>query len=139
MAMNKTERALLDTYVTGMRQARALRWPEFEPPAPMTRAEIDLELAGPNAIEVERYSSTTRVFKGWYFNEYRGCVEPVGAAAVHYCYFDHTGMKVSGWTQAARIYRTREDALRALRHVMTVKAANELAAIDALIEKEVMG
>lgn len=131
MSMNKKEQAALDKAIADRDAARALRWPEYDKPSPMTDEEVS---AAPTIDVPTDWSGTRKAVPGWDYNEYAGEVFKVlrsgRAWAAHYV----EGQRPS-WSQHGRIFRTKADALRGLRYSLTVAYAEKLASIDRMIRE----
>lgn len=126
MTMNKTERATFDAAVAALESARSMRWPEYDRPQPMTGLEIE---AGLSSDE----TPGRRVCRGWFMNDYAEGSISYGASTGHsHCREFHTeAHRYNGFSQGmGAMYRTKKEALRALRYIMTEKYAAQLAVID---------
>ncbi|RWE46801.1 MAG: hypothetical protein EOS79_11465 [Mesorhizobium sp.] len=127
MAMNKTEQAAFEKLRNDLALARAMRWPSYPKPAPMSRAEIEANLIDGG----ERWGSSQKVARGWYQNAYSkrvtyGCSTVVS----HNIEGDTTSSQNMGV-----MYAIKADALRAMRLEMTEKFARDLAGVDRQIEE----
>jgi hypothetical protein len=129
--LTKPQREEFDRLTAERDMARALRWPEYTKPQPMTRAEIDLELKAGNTVQAPSdYRSGPRdVFVGWTFSTYRdGQVYKIGSDG-----HGHTHLSGS-WSQGGGlIYRHKVEAVAALRYEKTEEFAKALAAIDRMM------
>lgn len=128
MAMNRSERERLDRAEFEMRKARALRYPTDPKPRPMTEAEIKAACSHP----IKQYGITKLVAVGWFYNAYgvwvrKGCsdghLHSVGET-------DRLNTQTKG-----RMFRTEEEAWRALRHELIDDVASKLASVDQKIEE----
>lgn len=133
MAMNKTEQKRMADLDHALRLARALRWPDYPEPAPMSGAEIN-DSKAPGGFK--RYLRETQeremVARGWFVSTYQqgnvtyGCSNGVN--------HDRDGDSTS--TQGmGQMFRTEEEAYRYLRVLKTREYAEHLAKIDAEIER----
>jgi hypothetical protein len=126
MAMTKKEQEEMALLREARDMARAMRWPEYPCPARMTAAEI-------NAAKVPggvKHGSQQMVARGWFFWGTRvtyGCSDGIHHAVEG---------DVTTSQNAGRMFRTKLDALRAMRIERTIEVARELARIDAMIEAE---
>lgn len=127
MAMSKKEQQEVERLKAELAMARALRWPSFANPPTMTRDEIKEALV-PGGI---RYGSPCKVARGWFMNSHsRSVTYGCSDGYRHAREGDAPGSQECG-----RMYRTEADAWRAMRHEATLRAAKELADIDAQIER----
>lgn len=122
MAMTKTEQKRMADLEDALRRARAMRWPEYNMPAPMTEADIAANLVDGGI----KYSSPERVARGYFANSYSGRVTYGCSNGVHH--------STSGDTTTTQhmgvMYATEVDAWRAVRYEMTEKFAAQLAKVD---------
>lgn len=119
--MTKTEKAYVETLELGIKMAKALRWPEYNHPAPMTRAEIEAAKPSPDFSAVAR---------GWFAN-------PFGEGRVTYgcssgSLHSTEGEKTNSQTMGV-MYVTELDALKSIRLVLTERYAKHLAKLDERI------
>lgn len=136
MAMNKAERATYEGAVAALESARSMRWPEYDKPAQMTRDEIALELKGPNVVDAPSWNagSTRKAVVLWTYNTYSGLVSKIASDGNSTAGLRYDGKVSDGWSRSiANLYRTKEEALHALRYELTVKYAEQLARIDRMI------
>lgn len=127
MAMNKAEKAEMQA----LRVALALRMPDYPEPRPMTRDEI---LASRTVEAPGRYRSTDTqmVAQGWDWNRHNLSVTVIYSDGMY-----HARDGFSSWSQThGRLYRSKADALRAMRISMSKAFAEDLAKIDAQIAAE---
>ncbi len=121
MAMTKAEAARVETLELGIRLAKAMRWPEYNSPAPMTKAEI--EAAKPS----QAYGAVAR---GWFANSYGeghvtyGC----SSGTLHNIDGDKTNSQTMG-----SMYSCEIDAWRSIRLDLTEQYAKRLARVDEKI------
>ncbi len=119
MAMTKAERAEMERLREELALARALRYSGMQAPTM-------------NAIPTEG------VVNGWSFNAYTGGVERMWSEPNAHGYGAHPG--TNGERHASRdgrrTYATRREALIGLRLATEEQCAKKLAAIDALISRE---
>lgn len=130
MAMTKAEKARLEE----LEIALALHWPPYAAPEPMTREEIR---ANRVAVEPADQSVSWRheVCRGWFCNAHTGEVYEGWSDGMSH---NPRGWEVSLASQGmGRMYRTREDAAKALRLEMSQKFAAALARVDRIIRGEV--
>jgi len=125
MAMNKTEQAAFEKLRSDLALSRAMRWPDYPEPAPMTRAEIEANKVDGGM----KWGKPQKVARGWFQNAYdqrisHGCSDGHG----HDRHGDTTSSQGMG-----RMYATKADALRAMRIEMTENFAGRLAAVDRQI------
>ncbi len=131
MAMNKTEQKRMDDLEHALRLARALRWPDYPEPAPMTEAEIRANLA-PGGKKQFGNGDPEKVCRGWFVNSYQ-----TGRVS-HGCSngFNHSDSGDYTTTQNMGVmYPTELDAWRLLRCKKTREYAEHLAKIDAEIAR----
>lgn len=130
MAMTKAEKAEFDR----IRTHAALRWPMAAEPVPMTKEEI---LAGLSEVEVTNSSweKTRKVAVGWRENAHNGRVERVWSTG-HTCGTLFDG-KLSGGSQGmGTMYRTKAEAILAMRWDMCRDFARKLFAVDQMLEAD---
>ncbi|QWY83682.1 hypothetical protein [Rhizobium phage RHph_X2_26] len=123
MAMNKAERAEMDALKTELALERALRWPCYHKPVALSAMEID----------AWRERHGVEVMPGWFFNSYarrvtHGCTGRHGSDTQN-----PEGKYMS--RERSPMYRTKVEALMALRHALTLEHARGLAILDAEIEE----
>lgn len=133
MAMNKSEKAEMDRLRHDLALARAMRWPDYPRPAPMTREDIAANLIDGGM----KYGSPQKVARGWFvfshlggFSDGRvsyGCSDGIHHSAEG----DATTTK-----QMGVMYATKRDALHVLRLELTEKCAEILARVDRMIAEE---
>jgi hypothetical protein len=120
MAMNKAEKAQMEHLQTAL----ALCWPAYPCPQPMSVEEIKAA-----QIEglVERHGHKRSAAIGWFVNAYNSEVsQGLSDGHIH----DRSGNK--SWSQGAgTMYRTKQEALMAMRHEASRDFAAKLARIDA--------
>lgn len=118
--MNKKEQAYVAELEQRLRIQGALRWTE--------KVHHDLPVPG--------YGEKT---SGFYANTYNGEVRPawseMNAHATGYKSREEMG-RSSASQRGIPLYSTRLRALRGLRNALELEAAQRLAAVDVLIEKE---
>lgn len=127
MTMTKAERARMEMLEREARLARALRFPTDPVPQPMSIAEIKASLTD-GGMKSGHYE---KVARGWFFNSHvmqvsRGCSNGYSHSP--------TG-NVTTSQNGGRMYRTEAEAWRAMRHEKARQVAEDLAKIDARIEK----
>ena len=124
MAMNKKEQAEMDRLRSDLALARAMRWPSYPKPAPVTREWIDANLVDGGL----KYGKPQRVARGWFINSY---VSFVSAPHVTFGCSDGYNHDREGDTTAVQqmgcMYATKEEALQALRWEVTERVAAILA------------
>lgn len=132
MAMTKAEKAEMDALREARDMARALRWPEYPEPEPMSAEEIKANMT----FKMKpRYNNDQYACQGW-VAQLEGHFRPVPTVRKHFSNGVNNTSDPNGqnWSQNGGImYRTPEDALQKLRIEMTKDYAARLAAIDALI------
>jgi len=129
MAMTKAERQELENALTEAAMARALRFPTDANPKPMTRDEINQASTHDGRAS---WGGASKVARGWFYNAYAmrvtyGCSNGIN----HSTEGNQTSTQSCG-----RMYRTKVEALRAMRHEKVREVASQLAAIDKQIEDE---
>lgn len=119
MAMTKAERAVMDTLRDELALAKALRYSGLVEPERM-------------AIPDDGY------VKGWDFNAHSDEVDERWSerSSSGYGTYQTNPHLRSERRDGRRLYATRRDALIGLRLAMEKRCAKQLAAIDALIERE---
>lgn len=128
MAMTKKEQQMLDDLRKACDYARALRWPEYELPKPMPPDEVRAKMVTP----CMRYGKESLCTKGWSYNEYSRLVMPIWSDGVYHTTSDPTNG--GQWSHnAGTLYRTKADALRALRLALTISYSQELDRVDKLL------
>lgn len=125
MAMTKAEKAEMDRLREARDMARALRWPEYAEPEPISREEV-------RSFVGNGYSDT-KVMKGWFSNRHSevptlGCSNGIN--------HNPTGTERTTSQEPGVMYRTKLDALRVIRLAKTVQFARKLAELDAAIAAE---
>ena len=127
MAMNKKEQAEMDRLRSDLALARAMRWPSYPKPAPVTREWIDANLVD-GGMQMGRRQ---RVARGWFINSY---IDGYGSPRATFGCSDGYGHNSDGDTtttqKMGRMYATKEEALQALRWEVTERVAAILAGID---------
>lgn len=129
MSMNKTEQAHMATLEHALRLARALHWPTYAEPAPMTREEIE---AAKVPGGCRRYTSEPqRVALGWFGGTYdggnvrNGCSDGI----------NHGDGNTTTTQGMGRLFRTEAEAWRFVRMELTRQYAERLAKIDAKLQE----
>jgi hypothetical protein len=128
MAMTKAEQQRVANLEKALAAARALHWPTYAEPAPMTREEIEAaKVPGGN-----KYGSPQMVAFGFSANSYdKGSVGPMCSDGIHSGYGSE---RVTSTQGMGRMYRTEAEAWRVVRLELTRHYAQRLAEIDAMIE-----
>lgn len=133
--MTKAEKAQMDELRHLLMLSRALRFPDYPVPQPMSHDEIRRNLKpGGN-----KYGHQQMVTRGWFYNAY---LAPSGRRSNTVSYGCSDGVHhswqgdVTSSQGAGRMYRTKLDALHALRHELTAACAEVLAEIDETIAVE---
>ena len=127
--MTKAEKARMEELETAL----ALCWPGYQAPTPMTREEI-------NAAKVDlpsRSNSPMRTRQGavgWFFNAYNARLSRGWSDGMYHNSDSEFGDRAS--QQMGRMYRTREEAAKAMRLEMSRDFARKLAAVDRIIRGE---
>ena len=132
MAMTKKEKAHIDTLERELKSAIALKVPDYTKPEPLSSYEIR-ELKGNDTLVAV-----------WFFVEYQTYAYPGWTnGTCHYVDITQRGelpRNRAGWVQGAgRCYRSRKEALRALRWEHTRRAMSNLAYIDQLLTEGAAG
>ena len=128
MAMTKKEQAELQRLRDDLDLARAMRWPDYAQPAPMTEAEIKANLVEGGL----KYGSRQMVARGWFCAASTGRVTyGCSSGLFHSREGDTTNTQNMGV-----MYATKADALRAMRIEMTQAFARNLAEVDKQIMAE---
>lgn len=126
MAMTKGEKERMAQLERAVRLARAMRWPEYPMPEPLTEEQIKANLV-PGGLH---YGHTQMVALGWLANSHRPSVEAGCSNGTNH----GTGNTTS--TQGAgRLYASELEAWQAIRIAMTERHAEQLARVDAEIER----
>lgn len=122
--MTKKERELVEQLMAERDMARALRWPDYAMPTPMSEAEIRSRLT----VGGLKYGVPERVAIGW-FKNYNKVTQGCSNGISHNSNGDTANAQGAG-----HMYRSKVQALQALRHTVTAEYARHLASIDADIE-----
>ena len=132
MAMTKAEKAELEAARNSLALVRAMHFPDYPVPQPMTYEEIKASLVAGG----KRFGHTQMVARGWFYNANLGGQGGYSNSVTHGCsdgiHHSREG-DVTTTQQTGRMYRTKLEALQALRHELTTQAATVLAAVDAQI------
>jgi hypothetical protein len=132
MAMNKSEKAEMEALRNALALSRAMRFPDYPVPQPMTYEEIRSSLTDGGL----RFGSRQKVARGWFYNAHLGGHGPYSNRVTYGC-SDGIHHSIDGDVTTSQgtgqMYRTREEASRALRHELTTKCAEVLAAVDRAI------
>jgi hypothetical protein len=133
MAMTKAERAEMEA----MRARAALGWPQFERPQPMTKEEIEAAYETIIRRDKSAYRTDETAARGWFYNAYGQSVTR-GWANGHYHNHDSEFADSPRRNDVGRpqMYRTKLEALRALRWAMSDKFSAELGKVDGWIVNE---
>lgn len=135
MAMNKKELAEMERLRADLALARALRWPSYPKPKPVTREWIEANLIDGDP----KYGSgrPSRIAQGWFYSAYLGGYR--GPDVSHGCsdglYHSPSDPRKTTTQNMGRMYATKAEALMALRHDVTETVANILARIDRDLEE----
>lgn len=127
MAMTKAERAALDKAEHEARLARALRFPTDPVPKQMSLDEIRAAMTHKSI----KYGHEHTVARGWFFNSHSLRISLGCSDGVHH---SNDGDTTSTQTPG-RMYFTKAEALRAMRHEKVREVAEILAKIDKQIEE----
>lgn len=126
MAMTKAEQARMAELEEALRMARAMRWPGYPAPAPMTQADIKANLVEGGI----KWNQPQMVARGWF-------AHTGSNPGVSYGCSDGTNHNSDGSTtstqQMGRMFFTEREAWRMVRVSLTEKFAKELARVDAQI------
>lgn len=125
MSMNKAEKAEMAALRDALALSRAMKFPDYAVPNAMSTAEI-----------MEARGGWSGVVRGWFYVASLGGIGGYSNTVTYGCSngisHNRTGDKTT--TQGGgRMYRTKLDALQALRHDLTKEAAKELAHVDAML------
>lgn len=135
MAMTKAEKARMAELEHALGLARALRFPDYPVPTPMTREEIKASLVDGGT----RYGKAQQVARGWFYNAYLGGAGDYANRVTYGC-SDGIGHDRDGDTTSSqnmgRMYRTRGEAVMAMRHELTTACAEVLAKVDRMLVEE---
>ena len=126
MAMTKAEQQRVADLEKGLAMARALRWPEYNMPAPLTRQEIE-NSKEPGGIKFKGHDPQMVCF-GWFGNAHTGEVWRGCSDGINHGTGDTTSTQGMG-----RMFNSEADAWRAVRYEMTERFSERLARIDAKI------
>lgn len=131
MVMNKREKAEMQRLEEELRMAKALRWPSYEKPAAMTREEIE-----ENKTEGgTKWGRPDIVARGWFYSSHISSYSNLTATYGCSNGLNHNSNGDTTRTQGmGRMFRTKREALMALRTDATIHVASILAGIDAQIE-----
>lgn len=124
--MTKKEKAAMDAAILKAETLAALRWTE----------PTERDVAPPTVGD-----QRDKVSKGWDFNAYTKKVEPYSCSSI-YSWTGHTDIPVFTASRGSLVLFSSELlALKALRHAVELKSAEELRLIDKRIEqaKEIVG
>ena len=138
MAMTKTEQARMAALEEARDLARALRWPEREPPTPLTKDEIDAALQV-SETKISRFGRAeyVRVVDFWSYNDYTGHARKLWYDGYFWTEGETTPNAHNGWSRRnGPFFHTKAEALRALRYYKTLEAARTLANLDKMITEE---
>jgi len=128
MAMTKAERERMECLERDVHLAKAMRWPEYRKPSPMTKADIE----SAKAPGGRRHGSVQMVARGWFANAYDqgrvsyGCSDGTN----HDTNWDTTSTQGMG-----RMFGTEAEAWQVVRIEMTERFAATLARVDAELER----
>lgn len=128
MAMTKAEQARMENLEKALKYARALRWPDYAQPSPMTIVEID---ANKTSGGVKWRGEHEKVAMGWLANSYdRGRVERGCSNGTN-----HGSGNTTSTQGCGRLFRSEADAWRFIRLEMTERFSEILASVDERIER----
>ena len=129
MSMTKKEQAQLAELQINLRDALALSWPQEPEPEPMSVEEIKAHCDG--------YAKPAT---GWFMNDYLGSHMGIIHNIQHGCSNGHQHSTRSTTKtdsqHCGRMYRTRAEALLAMRWGITRKVARILGEIDTARQQE---
>jgi hypothetical protein len=132
MAMTKGEKAELEAARNALALVRAMHFPDYPVPQPMTTDEIKAGLVdGGN-----KWGAPKRVARGWFYNVHISSSHGKPFSVTYGCSNGIHHAREGDTTNsqnAGRMYRTKDEALRAARHEATTVVAKVLAAIDEAI------
>jgi hypothetical protein len=132
MAMTKAEKARMQELEHALRLSRAMRFPDYPVPQPMTREEIDASLA-PGGFYLGRQQMVAR---GWFYHANVGGYGGYSNSVTYGCSNGMSHSREGDYTTSqnmGRMYRTKSEAFMALRHELTTKCAEILADIDCQV------
>lgn len=132
MAMNNKEKAEMERLRADLALARAMRWPSYPKPAPVTAQWIKDNLVDGGV----RYGQPQKVARGWFYNAYLGGYSSPSATygcsdGVHH----NTQGDTTASQNAGRMFATKREALEALRIDLTEMVAKVLAGVDRQIDE----
>lgn len=122
MAMTKAEKERMERLEHAAAMAMALRFPTDPCPQPMTKDAIKALLSATPCGAGKQH-----VARGWFMNAYSIRVTYGCSDGVHH---SHDGDRTTS-QHHGRMYRTKSEAWRALRHEKIFEVAKFLAQIDA--------
>lgn len=126
--MNKAEKERMVELETAL----ALHWPSYAEPRPMTREEIEAAKVDAPLKDTSVYKSRPRAF-GWFYNAHNGQITEGWSDGISHCRHGRDG---SASQEMGRMYRTREEAAKAMRLEMSRHFATRLSAVDRVIRGE---
>lgn len=132
MAMTKAERAEMERLWADLAMARAMRWPSYPKPAPMTLEDIKANIVDGGV----QYGRPQKVARGWFYNAYLSHSYPDVTQGCSTGFVHSTSGDVATTQNRGRMYARKVDALRAMRHDLTEFVASILAKVDQQIEEE---
>lgn len=116
----------MDELERGIRAAKAMRWPDYGRPAPMTRQEIEASKVMGGA----KQGRVQMVARGWFAGSHdRGTVSFGCSDGVHH---DRSRDTTSSQNMGV-MFKSEADAWRSIRVELTERFAEQLARIDAKI------
>jgi hypothetical protein len=135
MAMTKAERARMAELEAAL-AAATVSLPQYDPPEPMTRDEIEAAKVAVNPKRGGHYERSRMVALGWGFNDHisfgsAGRVYPMWSDGFAHGRDNHTG---DGGSQGmGMMFRTKREAAIALRLSLAKQFGTHLANIDRMI------
>jgi len=127
--MTKAEKAEMERLRNDLALSRAMRWPDYPVPSPMTYEDINASLVEGGI----RYGHRQKVARGWFWGVHLGTF---GRKKFSVAYGCSDGSKHAPEGDATtsqnmgRMYRTKLEALQAARIEMTAQCAEALADLD---------
>lgn len=132
MAMNKKEQAEMEALRDALAKAKAMRWPDYPMPAPVTRQWIDANLVDGGI----KYGKPQKVARGWFtYSHIDGYRRPGASYGCSDGINHDTSSDTTSTQNMGRMYATKLEALQAVRIEVTQRVAGILASIDRQISE----
>lgn len=130
MAMTKAEQARMARFERDVALAKAMAWPTYSAPAPMTKADIESNLVDGGVRYAGHFPQ--QVARGWFANSFQHGNVSFGCS-------NGTNSNSSGDTTCSqgmgRMFVSELDAWRTIRLELTERYAENLARIDVEIKR----